>query len=47
MARYASDKPPSLRAIDLDSWEVGFREGLIERDLPGIDIEVHGAHAIG
>ena len=39
--------PHASRAIDLDAWEVWFRERLLERDLPRVDVEVHGAHAIG
>ena len=46
-ARNAADHSPCLRAIDLDTWKVWLRERLLERDPPGVDVEVHGDHAIG
>jgi hypothetical protein len=45
--RNPANNPPCLRAIHLDTREVWLREHLVERDLPGVDLEVHGDHAIG
>jgi hypothetical protein len=46
-ASNAPDDSPCLRTIDFDTWEVWLGERLLQWDLPGVDIEVHGGHAIG